>query len=104
MENSLHLEMCFISKSNELLIRQVEKELHSWFALPSKWFIHSKKEQELLVVTAEVHAKGEWVSEDALLQYIEDNLHVELIERLYGYQVKMETNQKGGCCSCGKTG
>lgn len=104
MNHSLHLEMCFISESNELLYQQVESELNKWFDLSTQWFIHSKKEENLQIVTAEVHSKGAWESEDALLNYVEDHFQSDLLDQIYGYHVQAETKQEGGCCGCGKVG
>lgn len=70
MDHSLHLEMCFISDNNDLLYEQVESELIAWFDLPSQWFLHSKQEQNLHIVTAEVHSKV-WESEETMLDYVE---------------------------------
>jgi hypothetical protein len=104
MDHTLHLEMCFISENNELLYQHVESELNKWFGLPAQWFVHRKQEQNLQIVTAEVHSKGAWESEEVLLNYVEDHFQLELLDQLYGYHVQSDNKQEGGCCGCGKVG
>jgi hypothetical protein len=101
MISETYLDFCFVREQTGDFTTVIDELLKNMFGKKRlNWFLEEKTMDGVEMVIAEVKGMSDWDSEEATIQFIEENADQKFWDYLQGYKMFIYPVKKG-CNSCG---
>lgn len=101
MKSETFLDFCFIREVSGELKLEVDEMLSELFkGQRLHWYLDAKVEKGVEIIVAEVKGMSRFLSEQEVIDYIEDHAVEKFWTALQGYQFAVYPAKKG-CGTCG---
>ncbi|MRH44729.1 hypothetical protein GH741_18945 [Aquibacillus halophilus] len=95
-KSETYLDFCFIREKSGQLATEVQSAFEQLFKYERlHWYLDEKEEMEAEIVVAEVKGMSRWLSEQEVIDHLEENASENFWSMLQGYQFQVLPVMKG---------
>lgn len=103
MPSETYLDFCFVQKETGTLGHDVESMFQQLFKRERlHWYLDDKQKNGVEIIVAEVKGMSRWISEEQVIDHLEEKATEQFWNHLQGYQLQVLPLKKGsGACANG---